>query len=305
MSETSAGTARVLHEERLRAPLSWWLLAGLLSLAVAWSFLLATPPWFAGMCGFVTLALVGGGLWSFGSVRVAVVTADGRAGLVAGRARLPLQHAGIPQALDPVQARRRMGPDADVRAFLVTRPYLHRAVLIPVEDTRDPTPYWLVASRSPEQLVAALRTAGGTPDRLTPPPGAVSTDLEEGVGVARRDESNKREKPKKQSKRLWKMYGKSASVIAAIASTQVVNLTWQAALRRKPPASPENPEVTMREAVVWAVISGSAAQVARIVATRRAVDYWVRSTGQLPPGIKSSQLSSGKAAKTGISASPH
>jgi len=107
-------------------------------------------------------------------------------------------------------------------------------------------------------------------------------------------------KPKKQSKRLWKMYGKSASVVAAIASTQVINLTWQAALRRKPPASPENPEVTMREAVAWAVVSGSVAQLARIVATRRAVDYWLRSTGQLPPGIKSSQLSSGNAKKTGI-----
>lgn len=110
--------------------------------------------------------------------------------------------------------------------------------------------------------------------------------------MARHDKS-KPEKRKKPSKRLWKMYGKSASVAAAIASTQVVNLTWQAALRRKPPASPENPEVTMREAIAWAVISGSAAQIARIVATRKAVDYWVRSTGQLPPGIKPSQLSAG------------
>ncbi len=286
MPGTSASAAQVLHEERLRAPLSWWLLAALFCVAVTWSFLLATPPWFAAMCGLVTLALVGGGLRSFGSVRVAVVTADGDARLVAGRARLPLRHAGPPQALDRAHARRRMGAEADARAFLMTRPYLHCAVLVPVEDTRDPTPYWLVSSRSPEQLVAALRTARARPDRLTPPPGADSTDLEEGVGVARREKS----KPKRQSKRLWKMYGKSASVLAAIASTQVVNLTWQAALRRKPPASPENPEVTMREAVIWAVISGSAAQVARIVATRKAVDYWVRSTGQLPPGIKASQL---------------
>ena len=288
MPGTSASAAHVLHEERLHAPLSWWLLAGLFSLAVAWSFVLATPPWFAGMCGLVALALVGGGLWSFGSVRVAVVTADGDARLVAGRAGLPLQHAGSPQALDRTQARRRMGVDADARAFLMTRPYLHRALLVPVEDARDPTPYWLVGSRSPEQLAAALHTARAQPGRLTPP-GADSTDLEEGVGVAHRDKS----KPKRQSKRLWKMYGKSASVLAAIASTQVVNLTWQVALRRQPPASPENPEVTMREAVAWAVISGSAAQVARIVATRKAVDYWVRSTGQLPPGIKPSQLSPG------------
>lgn len=120
-----------------------------------------------------------------------------------------------------------------------------------------------------------------------------------GGGKTSGDERGKG-KAKKPSKRLWKMYGKSAAVVAAIASTQAVNLTWRAALGRKPPASPENPEVTMREAIAWAVISGSAAQIARIVATRKAVDYWMRSTGQLPPGIKPSQLSSGSAKKTGI-----
>ena len=98
---------------------------------------------------------------------------------------------------------------------------------------------------------------------------------------------------KKQSKRLWSVYVKSASVLAAVSSAQAVNLVWRASLGRKAPASPENPEVTMREAVAWAIVSGSAAQLARIVATRRAVDYWVRSTGQLPPGIKPSQITPG------------
>ena len=98
---------------------------------------------------------------------------------------------------------------------------------------------------------------------------------------------------KKQSKRLWSVYVRSASILAAVSSAQAVNLVWRASLGRKAPASPENPEVTMREAVAWAIVSGSAAQLARIVATRRAVDYWVRSTGQLPPGIKPSQVTPG------------
>lgn len=98
---------------------------------------------------------------------------------------------------------------------------------------------------------------------------------------------------KKPSKRLWSLYARSASVLAAVSSAQAVNLVWRASLGRKAPASPENPEVTMREAVAWAIVSGSAAQLARIVATRRAVDYWVRSTGQLPPGIKPTQITPG------------
>jgi len=98
---------------------------------------------------------------------------------------------------------------------------------------------------------------------------------------------------KKPNKRLWTLYSRSASVLAAVSSAQAVNLVWRASLGRKAPASPENPEVTMREAVAWAIVSGSAAQLARIIATRRAVDYWVRSTGQLPPGIKPSQITPG------------
>lgn len=100
-------------------------------------------------------------------------------------------------------------------------------------------------------------------------------------------------KRKKPNKRLWRLYSRSASVLAAVSSAQAVNLVWRASLGRKAPASPENPEVTMREAVAWAIVSGSIAQLARIVATRRAVDYWVRSTGQLPPGIKPSQITPG------------
>jgi len=159
VADTGRGTSHVLHEERLRAPVSWWLLAGLFALTVAWSFLLATPPWFAGVSGLVALALVGGGLWSFGSVRIAVVTGGGDPLLVAGRARLPLRHAGAPQALDSAGTRHRLGAGADVRAYLLTRPYLRTAVMIPIEDTRDPTPYWLVGSRAPEQLAAAVRAA--------------------------------------------------------------------------------------------------------------------------------------------------
>ena len=119
-----------------------------------------------------------------------------------------------------------------------------------------------------------------------------STD-EAAALAARGSTTEKGTRKKKQSKRLWSVYVRSASILAAVSSAQAVNLVWRASLGRKAPASPENPEVTMREAVAWAIVSGSAAQLARIVATRRAVDYWVRSTGQLPPGIKPSQITPG------------
>ncbi len=48
------------------------------------------------------------------------------------------------------------GVDADARAFLVTRPYLKRSVLVPVLDPDDRTPYWLISTRHPDRLAAAL-----------------------------------------------------------------------------------------------------------------------------------------------------
>ena len=64
------------------------------------------------------------------------------------------------------------GVDADARAYLLIRPYLKRSVRVELRDPRDATPYWLVSSRRPEQLVTALTGVVGHPedaDRLGTP----------------------------------------------------------------------------------------------------------------------------------------
>ena len=38
----------------------------------------------------------------------------------------------------------------------LVRPYVRRGVLVRVTDPDDPTPYWLVSSRHPRTLAAAL-----------------------------------------------------------------------------------------------------------------------------------------------------
>ena len=80
------------------------------------------------------------------------------------------QHLGPAEVLDPEATRRALGPGADARAFLVTRPYLKRAVRVPVTDPADPTPYWLVGSRHPDALAAALNARAIGP-AATPLPG--------------------------------------------------------------------------------------------------------------------------------------
>lgn len=97
----------------------------------------------------------------------------------------------------------------------------------------------------------------------------------------------KAKRDKQPGKRTWKLYDKAATALATIACARAADAIWRAAVGRKAPKDPTNPEVSWREAATWVALSGAATQLARVFATRKAADYWVRSTGQLPPGMKS------------------
>lgn len=79
--------------------------------------------------------------------------------LTAGRARIPVELVGPAQLLDAGTMRRATGPELDARAYLLLRGWLRRGVRVPVLDPQDPTPYWLLSSRRPEWLAAALAQA--------------------------------------------------------------------------------------------------------------------------------------------------
>ncbi|MEV7396203.1 DUF3093 domain-containing protein [Aeromicrobium sp. NPDC092404] len=140
------------YRERLTAPVSWWL-AALLSGAVwGWIMLVATN-WPIAIATTVLVAGAGAFLvWRYGSLLIRVDAA----GLTVGRARVESEHLGAVRPLNRSDYRLTLGTGADARAYLVTRPYLDRGVLVPITDDTDPTPYWLVSSRRPDALAAAL-----------------------------------------------------------------------------------------------------------------------------------------------------
>ncbi len=144
------------YSERLSVPLRWWVQATML-LATLWlAFVVAMPAWAAwSATGALLIVMVGLFLW-FGNAQVAVRDQV----LYAGRAHISVDLIGPAETLDPEEARRVHGVEADARAFLLTRPYLKRAVRIPVRDPADPTPYWLLSTRHPDELAAVLATAG-------------------------------------------------------------------------------------------------------------------------------------------------
>lgn len=143
------------YDERLLVPLRWWALSTMFLASLLIAFLVATPVWLALAATGVAVLLWLAALTSYGSARVSV--RDGI--LTAGRARIAVTQLGAVAALDPDAARSLAGRNADARAYLLIRPYLRRAVRVDIADPADPAPYWLVSTRHPDRLVAALTAA--------------------------------------------------------------------------------------------------------------------------------------------------
>ncbi len=141
------------YSERLRVPVVWWLLGLAFVVSVGWAFYVATPITATVVAVIVSAVIVGSWLWSYGRAEVRVDDTT----FYAGRGVLPLTEVGGVEALDAEATRRALGPGADARAFLVTRPYCREAVRIEVADRSDPAPYWLVSTRHPSAVAARLR----------------------------------------------------------------------------------------------------------------------------------------------------
>lgn len=143
------------YAERLRVPAWWWLLAGLAVAALASEVWLGGSGVRAWLPFAVLLPLAGIGLWRLGRLRI-TVTGDE---LRVDDARLPLRCVADALPIDDAGRRLLLGPGSDPLAFVVQRPWLPQAVQVLLDDPADPTPYWLVSSRDPVALAAAV-TAG-------------------------------------------------------------------------------------------------------------------------------------------------
>ncbi|WP_088283581.1 DUF4235 domain-containing protein [Kineosporia sp. A_224] len=83
----------------------------------------------------------------------------------------------------------------------------------------------------------------------------------------------------------WKVLGTGSAVLAASLAQKGLEATWRMATGTPPPTIPEDPDTDWGEAVAWAVASGVVIGVARLLATRRAANYYRRSTGALPKAL--------------------
>ena len=147
----------MLFRERLTVPIIWWVLAGLFSLSV----LVAVgaylgPAW--GLGTTIATLLIAAAIFGSAAILISVDEQEIRV----GRASIEHTYIATCRALDAEQTRRRTGVEADARAHLVLRPYIKTTVEITLDDPEDPVPYWLVSTRHPQRLAAALQDAASS-----------------------------------------------------------------------------------------------------------------------------------------------
>jgi hypothetical protein len=143
------------YRERLLVPVSYWLLAVPVVVtlgAEAYFFVDGfIPPLVIG----ALFAIVAAFLVHWSSATIEVTGAV----LRAGKDRLALSGADEVIELDERQTRALGGPRADPAARLLLRPYLKRAVYVSLAEPTGGVPYWLVATRHPAELAAAIERA--------------------------------------------------------------------------------------------------------------------------------------------------
>jgi hypothetical protein len=83
----------------------------------------------------------------------------------------------------------------------------------------------------------------------------------------------------------WSLLALAASMGAAMVTRKGLNAAWRLATGKSPPSNPEHPDTAVVEALSWAAFSGLAVGAAKLLASRKAADYYRRSTGHLPAGL--------------------
>jgi hypothetical protein len=110
-----------------------------------------------------TLALFGGAGVGVALIAILVLSSPvieitgGR--LRAGRARIEVEWLGAPRILFGDEARDARGVALDPRSWHVIRGGIGPIAVIPILDPDDPAPSWVLSSRTPDRLAAAVRRA--------------------------------------------------------------------------------------------------------------------------------------------------
>ncbi len=151
--------AETAYRERLMPTVWMYIFIALVLPATLLVFLPISPPVGVAVAVLLYLGAIGSLIYT-----APVIAVDGGE-FRAGRARIPVSLLGEPVAFTDEEATLERGRRLDARAYLCIRGWVKPVVRVPVTDPADPAPYWLVSTRTPQKLIAAIersqRLAGG------------------------------------------------------------------------------------------------------------------------------------------------
>jgi len=145
-----------VYREHLRTPYAWYAVALFVASLLAAEFHVgryALTDWIP-FGTLLPLSVVF--VWLFG--RSYLEIRDGE--LRIRGAHIPLSEITGAVALDAETLRRVVGREGDPAAFVSIRPWIGPGVQLWIDDPEDPTPYWVVSSRTPQRVVDIVRGQG-------------------------------------------------------------------------------------------------------------------------------------------------
>ncbi len=145
------------YRERLTPPL-WVFVAAALTGPMAALVVVPIDPSASLAAGVLVSAAVIAAL-----VAISPVITVENGVLRAGRAHIDVVWLGVPSEFSGTAARAQRGPDLDLRSWHLIRGGIDPLVVVPITDPDDPAPSWVISTRTPDRLSAAIVRAAATP----------------------------------------------------------------------------------------------------------------------------------------------
>jgi hypothetical protein len=82
--------------------------------------------------------------------------------------------------------------------------------------------------------------------------------------------------------KVWNGVASAAGIGAVVLTKPLIERGWRLAFRTDPPGNPAHQDVSWRDAILWALVTGAIVGVIRLVAQRLAAGAWKKAWGSYP-----------------------
>lgn len=173
---SSRAAGAVTFSERTWVPWWWWPIGLGIAALLAAELHMGAPGLYAWLPYALLLPIPVWVLIQMSRTRVEVI--DGE--LHVGGAHLPVELISRGIVVPSSAKSAAMGRQLDPAAFVHHRPWIGTMALLVLDDPDDPTPYWLISTRRPEELLAAVGCSDTTaPDGAATDPSPRKADPEQ------------------------------------------------------------------------------------------------------------------------------